>query len=211
MKRREFSLALGGAALAAAGTPASAQGGPVEGQHYVRLAQPVPTPAGGKVDVVEFFWYGCPHCNALEPFLETWIRRLPPEAAARRVPVGFSPLHETHQRLFYALDAMGVLPTLHRRVFSAIHVERKRLDKEADILAFMTANGVDAAKFAEQFKSFSVQTKARQAKQLAEAYRIDGVPAIGVAGRWYTSSAMAGSHERALATADYLIALSRKS
>lgn len=210
MKRREFSLALGGAALAAAGTPALAQGGPVEGQHYVRLSQPVPVPGGGKVDVVEFFWYGCPHCNALEPFLEAWIKKLPAEAAARRVPVGFSPLHETHQRIFYALDALGVLPTMHRRVFAAIHVDRKRLDKEADILAFMTANGVDAAKFGELFTSFSVQTKARQAKQLAEAYRIDGVPAIGVAGRWYTSSAMAGGHERALATADFLIAQARK-
>lgn len=210
MKRREFSLALGGAALAAAGTPALAQGGPVEGQHYVRLSQPVPVPGGGKVDVVEFFWYGCPHCNALEPFLEAWIKRLPGEAAARRVPVGFSPLHETHQRIFYALEALGVLPTMHRRVFAAIHVDRKRLDKEADILAFMTANGVDAAKFGELFTSFSVQTKARQAKQLAEAYRIDGVPAIGVAGRWYTSSAMAGGHERALATADYLIGLARR-
>lgn len=213
MNRREFHrtmlsmTAAGSAALW--GLPARAQNTPVEGQHYVKLSQPLPASGSGKIDVVEFFWYGCPHCNALEPFLESWSKKLPADVALRRVPVGFTPMHEIHQRLFYTLEAMGQLETMHRRVFATIHNERKRLDKEPDIIAWVTAQGMDAGKFSELFKSFSVQTKARQAKQLSEAYRIDGVPALGVAGRWYTSSAMAGNHERALAVADFLIGRSR--
>jgi thiol:disulfide interchange protein DsbA len=99
---------------------------------------------------------------------------------------------------------------LHRKVFYAIHGERQRLDKPADIAAFMAKNGIDSAKFLDVFNSFSVQTKARQAKQLTEAYKIDGVPAIGVAGRYYTSGPLAGSTEASLGVADFLIQKVRK-
>ncbi|HMC16468.1 MAG TPA: thiol:disulfide interchange protein DsbA/DsbL, partial [Albitalea sp.] len=115
-----------------------------------------------------------------------------------------------HQRIFFALDAMGLIPTMHRKVFYAIHGERQRLDKPADIAAFMAKNGVDSAKFLEIYNSFSIQTKARQAKQLAEAYKIDGVPALGVAGRYYTSGSLAGTTEASLGVADFLIDKVRK-
>ena len=183
----------------------------MEGTHYVKLAQPVPVAASGKVEVVEFFWYGCPHCHALEPALEAWIKRLPADVSFRRAPVAFSPQHEFHQRLYFTLEAAGLVEALHRKVFSAIHTERKSLTREADVAAFFTANGQDGAKLVETMKSFAVQTKARQARQLAEAYRIDGVPALGVQGRYYTSAAMAGGPDRAFAVTDYLIGVARRS
>jgi thiol:disulfide interchange protein DsbA len=208
--RREFALALGAAAASLA-LPAAAQGQPQEGRHFVRLGQPVASGApAGKIDLVEFFWYGCPHCNALEPALEEWVKRLPADVAFRRVPVGFTATHETHQRLFYALEAAGALATMHPRVFAAIHNGRQRLDKAEDQVAFAKANGLDADRFAELLKSFTVQTRARQAKQLAEAYRIDGVPAIGVQGRFYTSGSLAGGGGNVLAVADFLIQRARR-
>ena len=211
MKRRDFSTCLVAAGAALAGGHARAQNGPVEGVHYQRLAQRAPVSAtAGKIEVVEFFWYGCPHCNALEPSLEAWIQRLPADVAFRRVPVGFSATHETHQKLFYALEAIGQLEAMHRKIFAAIHVQKQRLDRDADQAAFVTANGGDAAKFAEAGKSFSVQTKMRQAKQLADAYKIEGVPAIGVHGRFYTSGSLAGDNVRSLAVADVLIERARK-
>jgi protein dithiol oxidoreductase (disulfide-forming) len=210
IKRREFTgLALAAAGIAVPGL-ASAQGGPVEGTHYVRLNTPVPVPEGGKIDIIEFFWYGCPHCNAMEPALEAWVKRLPPDVAFRRVHVAFNALWETHAKIFYALEALGQVDAMHRKVFSAIHVQRKRLDKENDIADFMAANGIDRAKFLDAYKSFGVATRVRQAKQLSEAYKIDGVPAIGVHGRFYTSGSLAGSNERALSVAEFLIQKVRK-
>ncbi|MEN9420286.1 MAG: thiol:disulfide interchange protein DsbA [Pseudomonadota bacterium] len=207
MDRRHFSscLAAGATLLGTAHAWAQAAA-PVEGRHYVRVnpAAPVAAPAG-KIDVVEFFWYGCPHCHALEPALEAWVRRLPPDVTFRRIPVAFSAVHESHQRLFYTLEAMGQLEAMHRRVFLAIHQQTQRLEREADQVAFLKAQGVDTARFAEFSRSFSVQTKMRQARQLADAYKIDGVPTIGVQGRFYTAGSLAGSNEAALAVADFLI------
>jgi protein dithiol oxidoreductase (disulfide-forming) len=215
MNRRDFSAQLIAASLGAVGStvaaPARAQGGaPVEGTHYVKLNQPLPVPPG-KIEVIEFFWYGCPHCNAFEPALEAWQKKLPPDVAFRRVPVAFRESFVAHQKLFYALDAMGLIPTMHRKVFYAIHSERQALEKPAEIAAFMQQHGVDSAKFLDAFNSFSAQTRARQAKQLSEAYKIDGVPSIGVHGRYFTSITLAGSAEAALVTADYLIRKVRKS
>lgn len=214
MNRRHFSarLAAGGLAITALGAagPVRAQGKPVEGTHYVKLAQPVPVPPG-KIEVVEFFWYGCPHCNAFEPLLETWTAKLPPDVAFRRVPVAFRDEPFTsHQKIFYALEAMGLLASMHRKVFYAIHGERQRLDKPVDIQAFMVKNGVDGAKFMENFNSFSTQTKVRQATKLAADYKIDGVPALGVHGRYFTSGTLAGSPQASLAVTEYLIGLARK-
>jgi thiol:disulfide interchange protein DsbA len=207
IQRRTFTAA----ALLGAASLAQAQGGPVEGTHYVRLAQPVATSGGGKVEVIEFFWYGCPHCNAFEPALDAWSKKLPADVAFKRVPVAFrDEPFVAHQKIFYALEAMGALDAMHRKVFFAIHNDRARLDKVADIAAFMAKNGVDGAKFTEVFNSFAVQTKARQAKQLAEAYKIDGVPAIGVNGRYWTSNSLAGGGDRSLSVADFLIAQARK-
>ena len=121
----------------------------------------------------------------------------------------FMAQYQIHQKLFYALEEMGQLPAMHRKVFSAIHQQNKRLSSESEIIAFATASGMDGAKLAESMKSFGVSTKVNRAKQLAEAYKIDGVPALGINGRFYTSATLAGTHERAVAVADFLIQLSR--
>ncbi|OYY64842.1 MAG: disulfide bond formation protein DsbA [Burkholderiales bacterium 28-67-8] len=214
MKRREFSSHLlataAGAGTLLAATHVHAQGEPIEGTQYVKLSQPNAVPAG-KIEVVEFFWYGCPHCHAFEPALDAWQKKLPADVAFRRVPVVFrEEPFTTHQRIYFTLEAMELVDAMHRKVFNAIHLEHAKLDKLPEIVAFMAKNGIDTAKFTEVFNSFSVQTKTRQAKQLAEAYRIDGVPTIGVQGRFYTSISLAGTPERALSVADFLIQRARK-
>jgi thiol:disulfide interchange protein DsbA len=214
MKRRQFSTTLLGAGAAALALPqaAVAQGTPVEGRHYVRLSQPMPVYApAGKLEVIEFFWYGCPHCAAFEPALEAWEKQLPDDVAFRRVPVAFrQETYSAHQLLFYALDSMGLVPAMQRKVFYAIHVERQRLDNPAELAAFATKNGIDPARLTEAVNSFGIQAKLKQANQLVDGYKIDGVPAIGVQGRFYTSGSLAGDNERALAIADYLLQRLRK-
>lgn len=219
MNRREFSIQTLGAVglgMSANLLPnlALAQGGePVEGTHYVKLSQAAPTSAPvGKIEVVEFFWYGCPHCNHFEPYLAAWAAKLPADVVFRRVPVAF---RETpfgiHQRLFYALEAMGLLPALHAKVFHAIHEEGLKLDKPELIGDFIAKQGVDKAKFLGVMESFGVQTKCRQARTLADAYKIDGVPTVGIAGQYYTSVGLNGTPEKALATTDALINKVRKA
>lgn len=215
MNRREFSLQALATSIAAA-TAGLAQvahaqrATPVEGTHYVKLNQPLAVPSD-KIEVIEFFWYGCPHCNDFEPALDAWSKKLPANVAFRRVPVAFrAEPFVTHQKIFYSLEAMGLIPTMHRKVFYAIHNQRQKLDTPEAIVSFMQQNGVDPAKFREHFNSFSVQSKAQQAVKLAADYKIDGVPAIGIQGRYFTSGALAGSSEGMLVVADYLISKTRK-
>lgn len=198
------SLAALAPGLAWAQAPAS--GEPVEGQHFRRLRQPVGAATPGRIEVVEFFWYGCPHCNSFEPTLDAWSKRLPSDVSLRRVPVAFreNPF-VAHQKIYFALEAMNKVEQMHRKVFSAIHVDRQRLDKPEDIAAFMGRNGIDAKAFMDAFNSFGVQTRARQAAQLATAYDVDGVPSMGVAGRFFTSGTMAGTLDRSLAVVDFLV------
>ena len=215
MNRRDFTT-LSLAAVGALGLPAiaSAQGGPVEGRHYVKLSQKQPTQDPKKIEVIEFFWYGCPHCHAFEPMLDAWVKKLPPDVNFRRMPVAFRSQHEVHQRLYFTLEAMGLLETMHRRVFAAMHVDHLTLDRADAIADFVAKNGADRAKFLEVFDSFSVQSKARQARQLSEGYKIDGVPALGIHGRFYTSPSLVGgegvpvaqAHTMALRLTDQLVA-----
>jgi thiol:disulfide interchange protein DsbA len=219
LTRRDFSHRLLGAGLAGAlATPAiAAQSAPVEGVHYVRLAEPAPAGVPGKIEVIEFFWYECPHCNAFEPALDAWAKRQPEDVAFRRVPVWFrEEPFSAQQRLFYALEALGALPTLHRKVFFAIHVEHTRLRTPEDLAAFALKNGIDPLKFMAAYNAFGVQSKSLQARQTAAAYKIDAVPAMGVQGRYYTNGtlanagAAAGSNERMLDVVDAQVAKVRQ-
>lgn len=207
MNRRDWVLA----ATCLAGLPAAAlaQGGPQEGRDYKRVETPLPV-AEGKLEVVEFFGYWCPHCNAFEPALDAWAKKLPSGVTFRRIPVAFSPGQEPLQRLYYAIEAMDQVDALHRKVFAALHVDRKRLNTESEILDWAKTVGVDSSKLGETMKSFAVASKLRQSKQLSDGYRIDGVPTLGIQGRFMTSPSIAGTAERALAVADALIAQSRK-
>ena len=212
MNRRDWMLAsasLAGLPLASVPLSALAQGALQEGRDYKRVESPVPVPEG-KVEVVEFFGYWCPHCNAFEPALDAWVKKLPATVNFRRIPVAFTPGQEPLQRLYYAIEALGQVEALHRKVFSALHVDHKRLNTDGDIAGWLQSIGADSAKIGDTMKSFAVATKARQSKQLADAYRIEGVPTLGIQGRWMTSPSVAGTAERALAVTDALIAQSRK-
>jgi thiol:disulfide interchange protein DsbA len=213
MKRRDFSIQLASAGLAlVAARPAWAQA-PVEGTHYIKLSQPVSPgmlPPAGKIDVAEFFWYECPACNAFEPLLDPWSKRLPADVAFRRVPVGFTARHQVAQKLFYALEELGLLEASHRKIFTGIHGQGQRLTSESDATALATAAGADKGRFTDAFKSFPVNTKASKARQLSDAYKVDSVPMLGIHGRYFTSAALAGGYDKALLVADYLLQRIRK-
>jgi thiol:disulfide interchange protein DsbA len=211
MKRREFSLA---AATVAAGLPfvARAQGKtPENGVEYRILDKRVAVDAPpGKIEVVDFFWYSCPHCNAFEPQLQAWTQRLPADVSLRRVPAAFRDDMVPQQRLFYALEAMGKVQELHVKVFDAIHKERLPLVTLQPMADWVAKQGLDAQKFTELYNSFAISTKARRATDLQNQYTLEGVPAMGVAGRFYTDGTLAGNNARMLQTVDYLIGEARK-
>ena len=219
MQRRKFSLSAatfaaatwGGAA--ALSTTAHAQGkAPQQGTDYLLLDKPAPVEAAaGKIEVVEFFWYSCSHCNNFEPMLEAWSKKVPKDVVLRRTPVSFRPDFEPQQRLYYVIESMGMVDQLHKKVFNAIHVEKQSLNTAELIAAWAEKQGVNKAKFTEAYNSFPVVTKARKATQLQESYKVDGVPALGVAGRYFTSGSLAQTMERALAVTDYLTELTRKT
>ena len=210
MKRRDFSMRFGAALAAPALALSAAQAQarkPEPGTDYLVLDKRAAVEAPeGKVEVVEFFWYSCPHCNAFEPTLDAWIKRLPKDVAVRRAPVAFRDDFVPQQRLYYALEAMGLVEKLHAKVFAAIHVEKQTLAKPELIADWVAKQGVDKTKFLEQFNSFAVSTKSSRAAQLQNAYKVEGVPALGIAGRFYTDGTLAKSMERGLQVADFLVA-----
>ena len=167
MNRRAFSLQLAGiaGATALAGLGAApglvlAQGAPVEGKEFIKVKQPIPGQATGKIEVVEFFWYACPHCYHFEPTLEPWVAKLPQDVHFRRIPVGFNDVRkEFHQRLYFTLEAMNQVDAMHAKMFARFHQDHKPIDREADALQFAQENGLDVAKFKSIFNSFSMQTK----------------------------------------------------
>lgn len=216
MNRREFSAGtaciLATAALGLSGAVFAQVRKPEEGREYNTLGQRVAVDApADKVEVIEFFWYSCPHCNSFEPRLEAWIKKLPPDVSVKRVPVAFRDSFVPQQRLFYTLEAMGKLDELHGKVFQAIHAQKLGLDREESILDWAEKQGLDKTKFKELFNSFGVSSKARRATQLQNAYKVEGVPALGIAGRYYTDGTLAGNMERALQVTDYLVAEARKA
>jgi len=208
IKRRDFcaTATLAGVGLASTDLFAQAKV-PQAGTDYARLGKPAPVDApAGKIEVLEFFWYSCPHCNAFEPVLNEWVKRLPKDVVFKRVPVAFQDSYLPQQRLFYTLEAMGLTAKLHDRVFAAIHVERQNLSSEQAITDWVVKQGVDKAVFTSNFNSFTTVAKARRASQLMNAYEVDGVPALGVAGRFYTDGAMTKAMDRALQVVDFLVA-----
>jgi thiol:disulfide interchange protein DsbA len=215
MKRRQFT-SLGTTTLAGAmlgHLPASlAQPAAFKaGTDYLVLSKALPTEATkGKIEVLEFFWYNCPHCNAFEPVLSAWGKKLPKDIELRRVPVRFRETFEGQQRAYYVLEALGKVEELQSKLFAAIHVEKQTLEKQDALVAWAEKNGIPAAKFNELFNSFSVVSKARRAAQLQEQFKVEGVPALGVGGRFYVDGSLAGSMERALLITDFLLSEIRK-
>jgi len=184
---RLMRLVLVAAALVA-GIATASPTEPRAGAEYTVLATPQPTQAvGKKVEVIEFFAYHCPACNMLEPALNAWIKKQGDKIVMRRVHVPFQGASDPEARLFLTLEAMGKLNEYHDRVFRAVHVERKRLTKDGDIIAWAASNGLDKAKFMEAWNSFGVQTRLRRLAQQVEAYKVSMTPTIVIDGKYVTS------------------------
>ncbi|MFM8574708.1 MAG: thiol:disulfide interchange protein DsbA/DsbL [Limnohabitans sp.] len=210
MKRRSFATGLLAASAGLGASLAGAQQAFRAGKDYLALERPLATDVGpGKVELIEFFWYSCPHCNAFEPTFVQWIKNAPKDVVVRRVPVAFRDDFAPQQRLYYTLEAMDLIESVHAKVFHAIHVERLPLNTDALIQAWVEKQGVDGKKFADTSKSFGVAGKVKRAVQLQNEFRVEGVPSLGIAGRFYTDGSLAGSMERALKVAESLLAQSR--
>jgi thiol:disulfide interchange protein DsbA len=181
--RWAVALGFGLLALGASAAPDN----PKSGLDYRTLDKAQPTDAGNRIEVTEFFWYSCPHCNALESELNDWVKKQGDKIAFKRVPVAFRESMVPQQKLYYTLEAMGNLETLHPKVYQAIHVQRRGLDSETGVVNWIVEQGIDKQKFLDVYNSFGVQSKARRASQLQQAYQVDGVPLLAVDGRYLTS------------------------
>ena len=165
------------------------------GRHYIELPSPQPTETGDKIEVREFFWYGCPHCYVLEPPLAAYVKKLPANTAFVRTP-GVAPSWLVQAQAFYTFEVLGVTEKLHAAFFDAWHGKGRRLTDEASIAAFAAEHGVDQAKFRQAFNSFAVRTRVERAKQQNIRFMVDSVPMLAVDGRYLTSPVMAGGQER---------------
>jgi len=181
-----------------------------EGFDYRVLPITQPIDAKGKVEVIEFFWYGCPHCYEFEPELKGWIKRQNKDVVFKKVPIAFREELMPHSQLFYALETLGKGDALNDKVMFAMHRENKRLLNENEIADWVAAQGVDRNAFLAAYRSFAVLSKARAANQLGNAYRIDGVPTVAVQGKYITSPSIAGSRAKAVNVMDFLVNKVRK-
>lgn len=174
--------------------------------HYELVQPPLPTSTKDKVEVVEMFWYGCPHCNALEPYVQRWLKRKPDNAEFVRIPAIFSrPSWELDARAFYTAEILGVLEKTHSAMFEAIHNQKRRLNNEQAIMEFFAQHGVSNKDFKRVFHSFAVEAKVRRAKDLSQRYGIDGVPAIIVNGKYRTSAKLAGGNANIFKVVNFLV------
>jgi len=181
-----------------------------EGFDYRVLPITQPIDAKGKVEVIEFFWYGCPHCYEFETELKGWIKRQNKDVVFKKVPIAFREELMPHSQLFYALETLGKGDALNDKVMFAMHRENKRLLNENEIADWVAAQGVDRNAFLAAYRSFAVLSKARAANQLGNAYRIDGVPTVAVQGKYITSPSIAGSRAKAVNIMDFLVNKVRK-
>ncbi|HEV8257913.1 MAG TPA: thiol:disulfide interchange protein DsbA/DsbL [Casimicrobiaceae bacterium] len=181
----------------------------VEGKEYVRLKNPQPVETGRKIEVIEFFSYGCPHCSDLEPILQAWMQKLPPDVQFRRVPVMFQQRWEALAKIYYTLDAMGDETRLSPEVFKAVHVNGVPLYQDKAFFDWAASHGLDRTRVADVYGSFAVSSKFNRAKALAQAYNIQSVPTIVVDGKYLTASDRVGTHAAMPPVLDALVARAR--
>ncbi|HFQ14092.1 MAG TPA: thiol:disulfide interchange protein DsbA/DsbL [Gammaproteobacteria bacterium] len=177
-----------------------------EGIEYKRLSRPVPTQVeAGKIEVVELFWYGCPHCFRLEPDLGKWLKNKPDNVEFIRIPAIFNKVWELHAKAYYTADFLGVLDKIHKPLFDTLHLKKKPLNTAAALKEFFVSQGVDAGEFDRVFNSFAVDTKVRRARELTRQYGISGVPTLVVNGTYLTDGPMAGGRKGMIEVLNYLI------
>lgn len=208
--RRDFVLAAAASASLAAfpALPAFAASA-ARGRDYQPIDPPQPTESGAKIEVIEFFSYGCPHCNDFHKPLNAWVAKLPADVAFKRVPAGWNAAWANLAKLYYALEVTGDVARLDSAIFAAIHEQGVRMPVPDDMQAWVEKQGVDGRKFADAYKSFSVASKVNRANQMVQAYRINGVPALAVDGRYLVSTEGVKNLGEVLTRADAVVALAR--
>lgn len=189
----------------------------VAGKDYLIISPPQPTESGNKIEVIEFFWYGCPHCNALQPSLEAWLKHKPDDVEYRRVPAVLGQSWIPLTQAFYTFEALGLVEKFHHDVFDAIHKDKVRLQDPDTLFDWVAKRGVDRQKFKDTYNSFGVRSRVQRAIDMSRSYNIPGTPALVVDGRYMTAPHLglrkgeALSYERYFKILDYVIALARKS
>lgn len=207
MNRRSMLRHLGSFAAVAAIAPAvlAQQGAP-----YQALPSKIAGDNPGKIELIEFFHYGCPHCRHFDPLLHTWLKSLPDDVSFRRVPaIWGNPQLRELARLYYTLETLGEIERLNEAVFAAVQDKKLPLHTEQGARDWATSQGLDVAKFMDTYKSFGLNTQLQRADQLARMYEIKGVPTMAIGGQYLTSASMTGSHEGTLKMVDELIVKAR--
>jgi thiol:disulfide interchange protein DsbA len=176
-----------------------------QGKEYLVLASPQPTSTGDRIEVVELFWYGCPHCYRLEPLIGEWQASKPDDVEFIRMPAVLGPNWELYGKAYYTAELLGVMDKIHLALFEALHKDRKKLRDEAAVQAFFVEQGVSAEDFKNTFNSFAVNVKLNNAKQMTKRYAITGVPTVIINGKYSTSASQAGSNQNIVKVMDFLI------
>jgi thiol:disulfide interchange protein DsbA len=187
------------------------------GKDYVEVRPPQPTDSGGKIEVLEFFWYGCPHCNNLQPSLEAWAKRKPADVDFKHVPAVFQESWVPLTRAYYTIEAMGLLDKLHQEMFATLHKQRANLKDANAIFDWAASKGVDRKKFADTYNSFGVNGKTQRSIELTRKFDIPGTPALVINGKFITAPSMtlkadkSVDYDRFFEVVDALIAEQRKN
>jgi len=176
-----------------------------EGVKFKRIANPQPTSTADKIEVLELFWYGCPHCYTLEPEIDTWLKNKPKDVEFVRTPAVLGPSWELLARGYYTAELLGATDKIHKPLFERLHKERKRIRNADELKDFFVAHGVSAEDFDNTFSSFAVITKTNRAKQAHDRYGITGVPALVVNGKYLVTAELAGGNKQALEVVDFLV------
>ncbi|HET7597660.1 MAG TPA: thiol:disulfide interchange protein DsbA/DsbL [Burkholderiales bacterium] len=209
-----LSILVGAMLIVSAATAAAEV---VAGRDYRVLATPQPVSSGNRIELLEFFWYGCPHCNNLQPSLTAWLKRKPADVEFKRMPAVFQDSWVPLTKLYFTLDAMGLVDKLHHDVFAAIHEKRIRLQDPNVLFDWVAKQGVDRNKFAQTYNSFAVQSHTQRAKEITARYDIPGTPALVVDGKYLTAPSLilkadhTIDYDRYFGVLEEVIALARKT
>lgn len=174
-----------------------------------RLVGPQPVATGDRIEVIDFFWYGCPHCYTFQPALEAWIERKPPDVALRRVPAILRDSWAPHARIYYTLEALGEVERLHQAVYHGYHVQELHMSKPEVMLNWALRHGIDGKRWTDAYNSAAVSEKVARAQELTHDYSVQGTPSLVVDGRYLTSPAMARGEQRMIPVLEELISIAR--
>ena len=200
-----LSLGLAVGAMSAMTSAHASPTAPVAGTDYTVLQSPQPVDPTGKIKVIEFFWYGCPHCNEFDPYLEAWVKKQGPDVVFKRVPVAFRDDFIPHSKMYHALDALGLADKLTPAVFNEIHVKKNYLLTPEAQATFLATQGVDKKKYMDAYNSFSTQSDLKRDTKLMADYKIDGVPTLAIQGKYETGPATTNSLPGTIQVLDFLV------